>query len=180
MLLIKTSKGQLISKANCQAVNSSKKRTNEFDFPTMRLVFICFWKKLKTPKRHFEIKWPLVGHKINDLFYSYFLLFYFCFNNNLIEKLVFEIHNSTISVSGTCSSHQKLQNPTLLAQIGNFLKVYQAIKPLSRSSMMKQILEKSALWVTRNSFRGYQNHPKISKNHLCHNFWPVQHLKMTI
>ena len=24
------------------------------------LVLICFWKKLKAPKRHFEIKWPLV------------------------------------------------------------------------------------------------------------------------
>ena len=47
-------KGQLISKANCQVVNSSKKRTNEFVFTTMRSVFV-FWKKLKTPKRHFEI-----------------------------------------------------------------------------------------------------------------------------
>ena len=28
-------KGQLISKANCQAVNSSKKRPNEFVFTTM-------------------------------------------------------------------------------------------------------------------------------------------------
>ena len=42
-----TAKGQLISKANCQAVNSSKKQTNEFGF--------VFWKKLKTPKRHLEI-----------------------------------------------------------------------------------------------------------------------------
>ena len=32
-------KGQLISKANCQAENSSKKRTNEFVFTTMRRVF---------------------------------------------------------------------------------------------------------------------------------------------
>ena len=36
------SKGQLISKANCQAVNSSKKRTNEFFFTTMRRVFVQF------------------------------------------------------------------------------------------------------------------------------------------
>ena len=126
-----------------QADVSSKKRMYKFNFTNMRLVFVRFWKKLKTQKRHFEIKWPVVGHKINDSFYGYFLLFYFCFINNLIEKLVFEIHNSTISVSGTCSSHQKLQNPTLLAQIGHFLKVYQAIKPLSRSSMMKQILKKA-------------------------------------
>ena len=31
---------QLISKANCQAVNSSKKRTNEFVFTNMRRVFV--------------------------------------------------------------------------------------------------------------------------------------------
>ena len=37
-----TTKGQLISKANCQAVNSSKKRTNEFVFTTMQHVFIRF------------------------------------------------------------------------------------------------------------------------------------------
>ena len=33
-------KAQIISKANCQAVNSSKKQTNEFVFTTMRHVFI--------------------------------------------------------------------------------------------------------------------------------------------
>ena len=49
-------KGQLISKANYQAVNFSKKRTNEFIFTTMRHVFVHFWKKLKSTKRHFEIK----------------------------------------------------------------------------------------------------------------------------
>ena len=44
-------------------------KTNE----QIRLYYlpICFrsffWKKVKTPKRHFEIKWPLVGHQ--KLFY---------------------------------------------------------------------------------------------------------------
>ena len=33
-------KGELISKANCQAMDSSKKRTNEFVFTTMRCVLI--------------------------------------------------------------------------------------------------------------------------------------------
>ena len=33
-------KGQLILKANCQAVNSFKKRTNEFAFTIMRRVFV--------------------------------------------------------------------------------------------------------------------------------------------
>ena len=35
-------KGQLISKANCQAVNSSKKRTNEFVFTSEWFVFVHF------------------------------------------------------------------------------------------------------------------------------------------
>ena len=39
-------KGQLISKAKCQAVNSSKKRTNEFDFTTKRLVFVRFLEEI--------------------------------------------------------------------------------------------------------------------------------------
>jgi hypothetical protein len=47
-------KGQLISKANCQAVNSSENRTNEFVFLCDVFSFV-FWIKLKTPKRHFEI-----------------------------------------------------------------------------------------------------------------------------
>ena len=48
-------KGQLISKANCQTVNSSKNRTNEFVFTTMQRIFVRFLEELKTPKRHFEI-----------------------------------------------------------------------------------------------------------------------------
>ena len=35
-------KGQLILKANCQAEDSSKKRTNEFLFTSMQHVFIHF------------------------------------------------------------------------------------------------------------------------------------------
>ena len=40
-------KGHLISKANCQAVNSSKKRTNEFVFTTMRRVFVRFLEEIE-------------------------------------------------------------------------------------------------------------------------------------
>ena len=36
-------KGQLISKANCHSLNSSKKRTNEFVLISIRRVFICFF-----------------------------------------------------------------------------------------------------------------------------------------
>ena len=44
---------------------------------------------------------------------------------------------------------KKFKIPLLLALNSHFLKVYQAMKPLSRSSKMKQILEKSALcaWI---------------------------------
>ena len=47
-------KGQLISKANCQAVNSFKKRTNEFVFTTMRRVFVCFLAEIKDTKKTFQ------------------------------------------------------------------------------------------------------------------------------
>ena len=40
-------KGQIILKANCQAVNFSKKRTNEFVFTTMRRVFVRFLEEIQ-------------------------------------------------------------------------------------------------------------------------------------
>ena len=59
----KTTKGQKNSKWFFQVDVSSKKRTNKFDFTTMKpqvdLFSFVFWKKLMTPKRHFEIMWPL-------------------------------------------------------------------------------------------------------------------------
>ena len=57
--LVGITKGQIISKANYGILISSKKRTNKFDFTTMiphvDLFSFVFWRKLKTPKRHFEI-----------------------------------------------------------------------------------------------------------------------------
>ena len=47
-------KGQLISKANCQAVNSSKKRAYEFFFTSMRRVFICFLEEIEGSKEAFR------------------------------------------------------------------------------------------------------------------------------
>ena len=47
-------KGQLISKANCQAMNSSKKRTNEFVFTTMRRVFVRFLEEIEVTKKTFR------------------------------------------------------------------------------------------------------------------------------
>ena len=46
-------KGQLIWKVNCQAVNSSKKRTNEFVFTSMRHVFVRFFEESLARKKTF-------------------------------------------------------------------------------------------------------------------------------
>ena len=47
-------KGQLISKANCQAVNSSKKRTNEFIFTSMQRFFVCFSEEIEDSEKAFR------------------------------------------------------------------------------------------------------------------------------
>ena len=47
-------KGQLVSKAICQAMNSSKKRTNEFVFTSMGLVFVCFLEDLEDSEKAFR------------------------------------------------------------------------------------------------------------------------------
>ena len=44
-------KGQLISKANGQAVNSSKKRTNDFVFTSMRRVFVSCLEEIEDTKK---------------------------------------------------------------------------------------------------------------------------------
>ena len=46
-------KGQLILKANCQVVNSSKKQTNEFVFTSMQHVFVCFLEEIEDSKKAF-------------------------------------------------------------------------------------------------------------------------------
>ena len=52
---LNNAKGQLILKANCQAVNSSKKRTNEFGFfTTMRRVFVRFLEEIEDTKKTFR------------------------------------------------------------------------------------------------------------------------------
>ena len=47
-------KGQLFSKANCQAVNSSIKQMNEFVFTTLQRVFICFMEEIEDTKKAFR------------------------------------------------------------------------------------------------------------------------------
>ena len=50
-----TGKGQSISKANCQAEDSAKKRTNEFVFTSMQRVFVRFLGESLARKKRFEI-----------------------------------------------------------------------------------------------------------------------------
>jgi hypothetical protein len=47
-------KGQLILKANSQAVNSSKNGTNEFVFNTMGRVFVRFLEEIEDSKKAFR------------------------------------------------------------------------------------------------------------------------------
>ena len=68
------SKGQKKWKWFFQDDVSSKKRTNESYFTTMKpqvdLFSFVFWKKLKTPKRHFEINWPLKVSQSRNYFFK--------------------------------------------------------------------------------------------------------------
>ena len=54
LLRVGLTKGQLISKANCQPVNSSKKRKNEFIFTTIRRVFVHFLEEIDDPQKPFR------------------------------------------------------------------------------------------------------------------------------
>ena len=47
-------KGQLISKANCRAMNSSKKQKNEFIFTIIRRVFVRFLEEIEDTKKAFR------------------------------------------------------------------------------------------------------------------------------
>ena len=47
-------KGQLISKTNCHAEDSSKKRTNQFVFTSMRRVFVRFFEESSSRKKTFR------------------------------------------------------------------------------------------------------------------------------
>ena len=54
VLIKSNTKDQLISKANCQAMNPSKKRMNEFVFTTMRRVFVRFLGEIEDSKKTFQ------------------------------------------------------------------------------------------------------------------------------
>ena len=63
-------KGQLISKANCQAEDSSKKRTNEFVFTNMRRVFVRFLEESLARKKTFRDYLTSSGYGILKYIYT--------------------------------------------------------------------------------------------------------------
>ena len=66
-------KGHLISKANCQAVNSSKKRTNEFIFTSMQRVFVRFLEDIEDSEKAFRNYLTfIVMNNINESRSEYF------------------------------------------------------------------------------------------------------------
>ena len=54
MIFFTKSKGQLISKTNCQAEDSSHKRMNEFVFTSMQRVFVCFLEETEDSNKAFR------------------------------------------------------------------------------------------------------------------------------
>ena len=58
-------KGQLVSKANCRAMNSSKKRTNEFIYISMRRVFVRFLEQIEDSKKAFRNYLTFNFHKFS-------------------------------------------------------------------------------------------------------------------
>ena len=80
----KAFKGQLISKCLFGIFNSPKKQSKKFDF-TCYLKSNCFrsffWRiEVKTPKRYFEINWPLLCIMNTNLIRRY------CHNCTLVHK----------------------------------------------------------------------------------------------
>ena len=70
-------KGQLISKANCQAVNSSKKWTNEFVFTSMRSFFARFLEEIEDSKKAFwnHLTFSVRTKKLHKVGLTFFLKF---------------------------------------------------------------------------------------------------------
>ena len=76
-----------------------------------RVFFRCFWKKLKTPKRHFEINWPLILY-----------LGYICFSSE--KKLFVEKKKWMMKINDKIGDNILAENTT------NTLKVIQLICPI--------------------------------------------------
>ena len=63
--VIKTqSKGQLVSKCLLQ----KNEQKNYYYGTSSRIIFNGFFEELKTPKRHFEINWPLIKFAVDSIY----------------------------------------------------------------------------------------------------------------
>ena len=83
---LQSSKGQLISKAKCQAEDSSKKRTNEFVFTSMWHVFVRFLGESSARKKTFR-------DYLTFTFESSFFISNFVWQSMSIHFIVLGIHN---------------------------------------------------------------------------------------
>ena len=79
------------------------KRTNEFDFTTIisqvDLFSFILWKKLKTPKRYFEINWPLALRRKSWKVIAISALYLIFFSQYILEKvacILFEYFGSSL------------------------------------------------------------------------------------
>ena len=78
-------KGQLISKKNCQAENSPKKRTNEFVFTSMRRVFVCFLGESSARKKNVSRLSDLQDLKAKVFYYVNYVIVNYSIKNSTVD-----------------------------------------------------------------------------------------------
>ena len=108
--LLTVCKGQLISKANCQALNSFKKQMYEFVFTTMQRVFVCFLLVFEdTQKKPTEINWLLANSVLEaplwwkELNFSFWNMISYLYRQEVCSYL---FHLSFLINNGFIQCHQ--------------------------------------------------------------------------
>ena len=90
---LSVTKGQTMLKWFFQASISSKKWTNELYFTTMKaqvdLFLFVFWKKLKTPKRHFEKKLTFINYQFYVNMFWMLQSTFFTLYSTVADRLVY-------------------------------------------------------------------------------------------
>ena len=134
MVYLHVVKGQLISKTNCQAEDSPKKRTNEFVFTSMRRVFVRFFGRILRQKKTFRD-------------YLTFSLLWFV---NFIEKKLPQasteeelqiILNSllrVVTIKLKKKSHFLLESQTIEEIIGKFKGYVGNLRPVQKLMLGKE------------------------------------------
>ena len=124
---------QLISKANCQAVNSSKKQTNEFIFTSMQRVFVHILEEIEDSKKTFRNHLTFRGY--TSVFHKIYLLY----NGRITESEVWRPE----------------KGPFLLAVIQNTFRKFLGealVQNRVQTSVLggNNILEKALHWLMDN------------------------------